>query len=303
MRSDGAVMVNRGWKLLLAVALALAAWLAAGMICRAVVLLVEGGDTVVGQERQQTRTAASATVPGDYQEILRRNLFGSRAAVPATVAAAADRLQPQPAVPEQAASLGLTLLGTVIGERRPAKAVIRDDVSKKQGLYGEGETVGSATIRRIERNRVTVAAGGRETVLTVDLKGDGGASAGLAASTPARQDAAGGGGGDAAGALRLTRTRFNNALNNAGRIVANLSIQPYEENGRQEGYQVSRIAVGSFLDQLGVRNNDVVQAVNGIEIRTMADVQNVYQRFKDGSDLEVEILRAGQKQTLRYEIR
>ena len=60
---------------------------------------------------------------------------------------------------------------------------------------------------------------------------------------------------------------------------------------------------GSFLESVGVEKGDVIQSVNGLEIRNMGDVVNVVNSLMGGDAFDVQVLRSGQAVSLKYNIR
>jgi type II secretion system protein C len=73
--------------------------------------------------------------------------------------------------------------------------------------------------------------------------------------------------------------------------------------GKSNGYQVVSVDRGSLAEKIGIKPNDVVQEVNGLKLGSSADMTNAYSKFKNDSKFEVRVLRNGQTETLRYEIR
>ena len=59
----------------------------------------------------------------------------------------------------------------------------------------------------------------------------------------------------------------------------------------------------SILTSLGVKAGDVVQSVNGVQIRNMGDVVNVINSLMTGNTFDVHVLRNGKPEMLNYNIR
>ncbi len=59
----------------------------------------------------------------------------------------------------------------------------------------------------------------------------------------------------------------------------------------------------SFLESVGVEKGDVIQSVNGLEIRNMGDVVNVINSLMGGSAFDVQVLRDGTPVSLKYNIK
>ena len=85
-------------------------------------------------------------------------------------------------------------------------------------------------------------------------------------------------------------------------LLASLNITPYMQDGKVNGFIVNNIPSNSLPSQLGIRNGDVVQRVNGVLIDS---VNRGYQLFSTlssskTSSVTVEILRSGNPLTLTY---
>ncbi|MFA5646063.1 MAG: hypothetical protein WDA18_06900 [Candidatus Ratteibacteria bacterium] len=85
-------------------------------------------------------------------------------------------------------------------------------------------------------------------------------------------------------------------------LLASLNIAPYMHDGKVNGFIVNNIPSNSLPSQLGIRNGDVVQRVNGVLIDS---VNRGYQLFSTlsssrTSSVTVEILRSGNPLTLTY---
>ncbi len=91
----------------------------------------------------------------DYRIIIERNIF--QAVVGAGPGGDEEYLEPT--------ALKLSLLGTVSGTKRDARAIIVDEQKKKQDLYQIGDSVQGALIQSIERGKVILQVNGRREVL------------------------------------------------------------------------------------------------------------------------------------------
>jgi type II secretory pathway component PulC len=54
---------------------------------------------------------------------------------------------------------------------------------------------------------------------------------------------------------------------------------------------------------LGLHNGDIVQGMNDSSIKSPDDIMALYQKLKLGSQVELQIDRKGQRQTLNYRFR
>jgi type II secretory pathway component PulC len=106
--------------------------------------------------------------PDDYTIIVDRNIFQA-------VITKADIKEAEPA-PEAVAptTLQLSLMGTISGSERDARAIISDDKKKQQDIYQIGDSIQGALIKTIERGRVVLLVNGAdEELLLKDREGGG----------------------------------------------------------------------------------------------------------------------------------
>lgn len=83
-------------------------------------------------------------------------------------------------------SMQLALLGTVSGSREDARAIIREEKSKKEDIYQVGSEVQGALITRIDRGKVVLQVNGREEVLNIKEPESGAPAAGGMEPVPAQ---------------------------------------------------------------------------------------------------------------------
>lgn len=110
--------------------------------------------------------AVSAGEP-DYEVIVTRNIFQAVIENP-------DSLIEEVEEDLEETTLRLVLLGTVVGEKGDARAIIIDETQNKQDLYRIGDAVQNAKIENISRGKVTLNVNGKTEALTIrDRKGGG----------------------------------------------------------------------------------------------------------------------------------
>ena len=86
-------------------------------------------------------------------------------------------------------------------------------------------------------------------------------------------------------------------------IMSSLSVKPSTDTaGKPNGYKVVSVDGGSLAQKLGIRADDVLQEVNGYELKTIEDTKKAHDALKNASKFEVKVFRQGKVETLRYEI-
>ena len=125
----------------------------------------EQQSVVAGQaaKKPSNTSIAGSENKDDYQIIVQRNIFG---AVLEQEAVAREEKKPDEPEPEKT-TLKLTLLGTVSGNERDARAIIVDEKEKKQDIYQIGDAVQGALITEIKRGKVILDVNGKREFLVI----------------------------------------------------------------------------------------------------------------------------------------
>ncbi|HEY7774841.1 MAG TPA: type II secretion system protein GspC [Marinagarivorans sp.] len=71
------------------------------------------------------------------------------------------------------------------------------------------------------------------------------------------------------------------------------------EGGQMIGYKVRPGRKRELFDQVGLKNNDIVVSVNGIEVNEPQKVREVYQALKTATEANLEVMRDGSTQFIQ----
>jgi general secretion pathway protein C len=71
------------------------------------------------------------------------------------------------------------------------------------------------------------------------------------------------------------------------------------ENGQMIGYKVRPGRKRELFDQVGLKNDDIVISVNGIEVNEPQKVREVYQALKTATEANLEVMRDGSTQFIQ----
>jgi general secretion pathway protein C len=86
-------------------------------------------------------------------------------------------------------------------------------------------------------------------------------------------------------------------LNQAG---GDVRIVPTFHNGVAKGFKVFSLQPGSVVEQLGLKNGDVVTRLGGVELNDPERVLEAYASLATASKLELEVERGGATKHLHY---
>ena len=251
-----------------------------------------GGPAAEGEPAAETDTPARPR--SDYAAIYARDIFNSvkgPARVPGGPGGGDSRVT------------RLRLRGTARGGAQGTFAIIEDLSSRTQALYREGDSVSAnARLVKVHWDRVVLDEDGRQRTLPLPKEPDRSARPSLAAA-PA--PVAGAPGVRAVGrdAYVVDRREVEHAIAHPNEIFTQVRAVPYFQDGTAQGFRLFAIKVDSIFDRMGLKNGDVVQRINGVELTDPATSLSLLQDLRGSSRVQVDVVRNHQPTTLSYEIR
>jgi len=203
------------------------------------------------------------------------------------------------------ASLGLAarmrLLGVVFGDQRGVFAIVEELASKQQMLYRvHDQVLDLGEVSEIRRNGILVRQGDLEELLELALlehppvPGGSTGTAPSAVQTPT-----------ASVPLRkvVDRREVEQAMNDLPKLLSQARAAPHMVNGSVNGFRLDYVAPTSFYEKIGVQAGDVLQRVNGVDIRDPSTMLNLLQQLKNEQIVKLDMLRNNQRSTITYELR
>jgi general secretion pathway protein C len=195
------------------------------------------------------------------------------------------------------------LLGTVMGDRGGISAVLEDLATKRQNLFRLHERIPNVgELAEIRKDAVVIREDGQEELLPLMLldQGQAGATPAMSAS-PATF--AGRKHAPPPVSRVLDRREVEQAMADVSKLLTQAHAVPHFTNGTLDGFRIDFIAPASFYEKIGLSYGDVLQRVNGVEVRDPATMLRVFQQVKNERTVKVDVLRNNQPTTLTYEIR
>ena len=195
----------------------------------------------------------------------------------------------------------IKLVGTVVGDGVSALAVLEDLQSRKQLLYHLYERIPDVgQIVEVRRDGMIVQEGQqREFVALVVPNAVQGVAVPVAAPTQ-----------PAALGARTTKTRHSidrrvvtQSMADVPKLLTQAQAGPFYQDGKLAGWKIESIKAGSFYEQVGLQPGDVIQRINGVEIRDPGMMLTLFQQVKDETQVKLDLLRDNQRTTLNYDIR
>lgn len=228
----------------------------------------------------------------DYEVIADRNLFNVRQEEKTP-----DEIRSSDLEDLEKTRLELRLLGTISGADGSSYAIIENGSGSRQQLYRPGDTIEEARLKMILRKKVVLEVNGKDEILEMDEEERRFSSAEDSGEDdmPAVAD----GGEDT---IDIGRDRISEALQDVNNLMRQVRVRPYFEDGESRGIMLSGIRGGSIFEEMGLESGDIIQAVNGEEIRSMDDAMGFYQDLQSAGDVSLEIKRDGAQRSINYRI-
>jgi len=193
----------------------------------------------------------------------------------------------------------LRLIGVVMGEHGGVAAIIEELASKRQlfvRLHGDIPDAGEVT--EIHREGIVIRQGDQEELLQLAVV--------QSDKPPSPQSPVAGTFKPTSGMpLRkvLDRREVDQAMNDLPKLLSQARAVPYLVNGAMSGFRLDFVAPASFYEKIGLQYGDVLQQVNGVEIRDPATMLTLFQQRRNEQTVKLDVLRNNQRSTLTYEIR
>jgi general secretion pathway protein C len=251
-----------------------------------------------------------------YRAIAERNLFRIDTGGPAPAAPAID------IEALKQTDLKLKLWGTVSGQGPEAYAVIEDSKTRRQNLYRVGDAVQSATVKMILREKVVLEVEDRDEILQMqEVPGGRGpaprpmpGAGGDGGFDP--REMPGGEGGDMAESqveapppvaprpqtIRLRPAMLQAMLGQVEDPLSDLTLQPHQTDGVSDGLALTGIQPRSVLRRLGLRDGDVITAIDGEPVQSAEQLGVIFERLNSGTGLSLELNRRGRPTTLNFQV-
>jgi general secretion pathway protein C len=189
----------------------------------------------------------------------------------------------------------------VLGDQRGVFAIVEELSSKQQSLYHLHDSVlDLGEVTDIRRNGIVIRQGNVEELLELAISESQTALAGPSASVPTSSAT------PTAGApLRkvVDRREVEQAMNDLPKLLSQARAIPNTVNGTVNGFRLEYVAPASFYEKIGVQAGDVLQRVNGVDIRDPSTMLTLLQQLKNEQIVKLDVVRNNQRSTITYELR
>ena len=239
---------------------------------------------------------ARASVPAIAETILASGLF-PLPPDPLGISTAGASTQPSRAPLNLASKL--KLLGVVLGEHGGVSVIVEELSSKRQlffQLHDHIPDVGE--ISEIRRDGMVVRQGDQQELLELAASQ---IEKPLAAPVTAAVAAAQAPGSPVR--TVLDRRDVEQAMGDLPKLLSQARAVPYLVNGAMNGFRLDYIAPSSFYEKIGLKYGDVLQQVNGVNIRDPGTMLTLFQQLRNEKTVKLDVLRNNQRTAMTFDIR
>jgi general secretion pathway protein C len=210
----------------------------------------------------------------------------------------AGSVAPPSRVPLNLASK-LKLLGVVIGDHEGVSAIVEELSSKRQlffRLHDQIHDVGE--ISEIRRDGIVVRQGDQQELLELATSQIEKPPSAPVAAVPAVAPGPG-------SPVRtvLDRRDVEQAMGDIPKLLSQARAVPYLVNGAMNGFRLDFIAPASFYEKIGLKYGDVLQQVNGVDIRDPGTMLTLFQQLRNEKMVKLDVLRNNQRTAMTFDIR
>ena len=193
----------------------------------------------------------------------------------------------------------LKLLGVVIGDHEGVSAIVEELSSKRQlffRLHDQIPNVGE--ISEIRRDGMVVRQGDQQELLELAAS-----QIEKPPSAPVTAGAAVAPAPGSPGRTVLDRRDVDQAMGDLPKLLSQARAVPYLVNGAMNGFRLDFIAPSSFYEKIGLKYGDVLQQVNGVDIRDPGTMLTLFQQLRNEKTVKLDVLRNNQRTAMMFDIR
>ena len=232
----------------------------------------------------------------DFQIILQRNLFNSKAAGDSVEKVDLTTTIATSASPDAVVSLGnLTLVGTVVAGKE-SLALIRIG-AKPRVLRLDEEVLPGVKVVAIGRKQVVLSDHGTRQELLLKQSKE-------AKSKPVRRtNKLAAGRGIVAvdkGTWKVAKTVVDSARKNFTALLQTARMVPQVKNGQTIGFKLIEMEKGSLLEQIGLKVGDLIVEVNQVKLNSPEKALQIFQQVREANNITLGLIRNGKPETFEY---
>ena len=221
-----------------------------------------------------------------------KQMFGTAGAAAVAMEMPEQSLQQTP--------LNLVLKGILADQGTQNRYALISASGQKERVYRTGEQVEGAEIIRIEPRRVVIRRNGITEALNLVARKLSGNTDKLPAQ--ARFNLPGEIVRISDTERMITRATLEQHMKNLPALLIQATAVPQVDNGQQTGFRIVSLKQGSVFEQLGLRQDDIINSVNGKPVRNGEEALGAYQALASTTQFRIGVLRGGSNINLNFSV-
>ncbi len=187
----------------------------------------------------------------------------------------------------------LELWGTINGN--PSMAFIFNPETNQQGLFKVNDSVNGYRILKISSGKAVVTFNGEAWELILKSNNS---KKSLSGKAVAFAD-------PASGTIVVNKMQLMGQVLQSRDVLGAIKIFPIPDPSTSKlgGFRVDNVPSGSIIEDVGIKNGDVICSVQGKKLQTIQDAWAMFGKVQNQSKVEVVLLRDNRPLTLNYEIK
>jgi|GEM_PF-1050758 len=102
----------------------------------------------------------------------------------------------------------------------------------------------------------------------------------------------------------VTQKEARRQVTQLSNLLSQVRVQPnFTRSGRADGFKILHVNRGSFVEALGINSGDIIKSINGTVVDSMQKGYELFNRLKNETTVDVEIIRNNQTRTVHFEMR
>lgn len=270
--------------------LAMIAWFGARIVNTGIAARLETPPPAAAPAAARDQASAAIQPASAYAVIYERDVFNA-------VKGRAPRVAGDNA---KRTDLNVKLWGTaVLHDPQQSYAIIEDQAAKRQALYRVGDSIlDTATLLRVEWDRVVLERDGAEEVLELSSARASGPAAGAVAPAAGERIRK-----TADNKFLIDRRELDKTLQNLNEVYTQARAVPFFVDGKTVGFRIFAIKPGSVFEKIGLQNGDVIKRVNGVDITDPTRALSLFTELQNEGHVALDLDRNKQAKNFSYEIR
>lgn len=216
--------------------------------------------------------------------------------------------------------LPLKLVGVMVANKAEwSTAILQDNATRQSYIIRGGEQVpGGATLLEVHRQYIVFERNGRKEFIKLDGALMGSPSTVSTApqalnstkplvnpnpppepTAPAPEVVE----APSQRGLVIDRRSIDDQLKDKNALAAGVSVAPNFKNGQTNGIKLISVQPGSVYTKLGLQSGDVLQSINGEQIKNQQHAMELMEKFRGSDGVSIELERRGRKEKLDYKIK